>query len=394
MLRGVIICPDQDLGERLQNALEGHRIGILRRVSRYPNMVDLVRFLRATAPQVVFLSVESRADALDVAARIAAQAPGTQIVAVSSTCDPQTLLETMRAGIREFLAPPFEPRPLAEMLFRIEETLEQRPVMIESTDSLFAFLPAKAGVGATTVAVNASLALAEMPDMNVLLADFDLNCGLVGFMLRMDSQYSVVDAAENALDMDENLWPKLVSSIGNLDVLPAGKLNPGFRIEPTQIRHLVEFARRNYKAICVDLSGLMEKFSLELLHEAKKIFLVVTPEIPSLHLARERLEFLRKLDLESRVAMLLNRAEKRHEMALGEIEKLFGLPVFMSFPNDYAGVHKSLTTGKSVSRTSLLGKRFQELAWSMAGKPAPPSEPRRGLLDLLAARKKPALVQS
>ena len=64
---------------------------------------------------------------------------------MSSTCDPQTLLETMRAGIREFLAPPFEPRPLAEMLFRIEETLEQRPVMIESTDSLFAFLPAKAG---------------------------------------------------------------------------------------------------------------------------------------------------------------------------------------------------------------------------------------------------------
>lgn len=392
MLRGAIISPDQELSERLQAALEGQRIAVLRRVYRYPNTVDLVRFLRAAAPQVVFLSVESRADALDVAARIAAGAPGTQVVALNRTCDPPTLLESMRAGIREFVSPPFDSRAISELVARLEEALEQRPVAIESTDALYAFLPAKPGVGSTTVAVNTALALSELPDHDTLLADFDLNCGLVGFMLRLNPQYSVIDAAENALDMDENLWPKLVSSAGRLDVLPSGKLNPGFRIEAAQIRHMVEFARRNYKAICVDLSGLMEKFSVELMHEAKKIFMVVTPEIPSLHLARERLTFLRQLDLESRVALVLNRAEKRHESAQAEIEKLFGRPIFMSLPNDYSGVHAALTAGKSVSKTSPLGKRFHDMAHTLSGKCASASEQKRGLFDLLPLRKKPALA--
>ncbi len=392
MLRSIIISPDLELAESLVGALEGQRVGILRRVSRYPNMVDLVRLLRAVAPQVVFLSVESRPDAVDIAARIEAQAPGTHVVAVNRTCDPPTLLETMRAGIREFLAPPVDGRAQAEMIFRISEQVEQRPPLIESSDSVCAFLPAKPGVGASTVALNVSLALAEQPDYNVLLADFDLNCGMLGFMLKLNPSRSIVDAAENALHMDEKLWPKLVSSIGNLDLLPAGRPNPGFRIDPAQIRHMIEFARRNYKAVCVDLSGLMEKFSIELLHEAKRIFLVVTPEIPSLHLARERLSYLRQLDLESRVSIVVNRASQRHDSSRAEIEKLFGMPIFMSLPNDYAGVQKALTAGEGIARASELGRRFKQFAHLILGKPSDLGEPKRRLLDLVVPRKKPALA--
>ncbi len=393
MLRSVIIAPDQELSDGLQAALDGQRVGVVRVTHRYPNMVDLVRFLRAAAPQVVFLSMESRRDALDVAARVEAHAPGTQVVAFNRSCDPQALLETMRSGIREFIAPPFEPRAINELVYRLEEAVEQRPPVIESTDALFAFLPAKAGVGTTTVAVNTALALAQLPETNVLLADFDLNCGLVGFMLRLESQFSVTDAAENAAEMDENLWPKLVATVGNVDVLPAGKLNPGFRIEIAQIRYLVEFARRNYKAICVDLSGLMEKYSIELLHEAKKIFMVVTPEIPSLHLARERINYLRQLELDGRVALILNRAEKRHDDARAELEKLFGMPVFTTLPNDYLGVHKSLTAGKAVSRETVLGRRFEQLAQTIMNKVPAPKESKRGFLEALMPRKKPVLAQ-
>jgi pilus assembly protein CpaE len=388
MLRGVIICPDQQLADSLQSAAESQRVAIIRRLPRYPNELDLVRFLRAAAPEVVFLSLETRAQALDVAARIAAQAPGTQVVAVHRICDPAILLDAMRAGIREFLAPPFEPGPLGETVSRLTEAIARRPPQIEATDSVYAFLPAKPGVGATTLAVNTSLALASLPDVNVLLADFDLTCGLAGFMLRAEPQFSVVDAAENALNMDENLWPKLVTSVGKLDLLPAGKLNPDFRIESAQLRHLLEFTRRNYRIICADLSGLMEKYSLEILHEAKRIFLVVTPEIPSLHLARERLSYLRSLELGDRVALLLNRSEKRHLSSSEEIEQLFGLPLYMAFPNDYAGVHRALTAGKGVSPSSELGKCFERLAKQLTGGSSAPAQQKPGLLSFFSSRKK------
>ena len=98
MLRGVLICPDQELGDQLASALlESHKVGIARRLDAYPNAVDLARFVRAAAPDVVFLSIETRQAALDTAKLIADQTAGTQVVAINRTCDPPTLLETMRA---------------------------------------------------------------------------------------------------------------------------------------------------------------------------------------------------------------------------------------------------------------------------------------------------------
>src|ERR1700731_3128188 len=110
MLRGVVICPDRELGDRLVAAiLESRQVEMIRRMEAYPNAVDLGRFMRAAAPEIVFLSIETRQVALETAKTIETLAPGTQIVAINRTCDPPTLLETMQAGIREFLSPPFEP---------------------------------------------------------------------------------------------------------------------------------------------------------------------------------------------------------------------------------------------------------------------------------------------
>jgi pilus assembly protein CpaE len=293
----------------------------------------------------------------------------------------------MQAGIREFLSPPFEPALLSEALKRIGDLILLNPPALETTDSVFAFLPAKAGSGATTIAVNTSLALSRITEKGVLLADLDLNSGLVGFMLLLaNSQHSIVDAAENAGELDENLWPKLVSTKDNLDILPSGTMKPGFRIEGAQIRHILNYARRHYSAICVDLSGMMERYSIEILHEAKRVYLVTTAELPALHLAREKLAFLRSQDLAERVSILLNRSQKKGQISLEEMEKLFGMPVFMTFPNDYLGVHHALTLGKQVEVTSPLGSRIRELAQAMAGKKASPAT-KRGLMDMLTRKK-------
>ena len=234
--------------------------------------------------------------------------------------------------------------------------------------------------------------LSQLPQTKTLLADFDLNCGMIAFMLQLDPTHSVVTAAENAHQMDETLWPKLVTTAGDLDVLPAGKLAPGHRIDGMQIGHLVEFARRHYQAICLDLSGILEKFSVELLHESKEIFLVCTPEVPSLHLAREKLHFLRGLDLEGRVKVLLNRAQRQSLIPVSEVEKVLGVPVYMSFPNDYLGVHRALTSGKHVSASSELGAGFAALAGAIRNGEPPKPKSKSGLLDLLRPRRKTAAI--
>jgi len=386
MLRGIIICPDVDLNERLEAILtEIGIVSITRTLDRYPSSLELLRFLRAHAPQVVFVSTESTAKAMEIAREVEKSTPGVQIVAISRFVDPQILLEVMRAGIREFASLPFDRQALVDALVRIRDTVQARPPAIEATHQVFSFLPSKAGVGTSTLALNAAVAMSRVPDSSVLLSDFDLNSGMVRFMLKLDSAYCVTDAAEHALEMDESLWPTMVTTIDKLDVLHAGKLNPDLRIEPTQIRHLMEFMRRNYSALCFDMSGNLERYSLEIMHESKRIFLVCTPEIPSLHLAREKYLYLKQLDLGERVAVLLNRQPKRSVITPQQIEQLLGVPIYMTFPNDYQGVQRAMTAGHWVDPGCELGRQFTSLAHCMLeAKSAPAPEPKKRFIEFFS----------
>src|SRR5260221_14722992 len=208
MLRDILICPDADITWRLDSVLdEIGMVSIRRTLDHYPNSLELLRFLRAHAPQVIFLSTESMAKALEIANEVEKSTPGVQLVAVSRFVDPQILLEVMRARIREFASLSFDALALTESLQRTRAALEARPPEIEVTDQVFSFLPSKAGVGTSTIALNASIAMSRLPNTNVLLTDFDLNSGMVRFMLKLDNTYCVTDAAEHSLDMDESLWP-------------------------------------------------------------------------------------------------------------------------------------------------------------------------------------------
>jgi pilus assembly protein CpaE len=380
MLRGLIISPDIDLAERLTRALnELGLVAVVRAFDHYPTAVELTRAIRATAPELTFIAVDSMPKVQEILKSLEADAPGMQMIAVSRDTDPQILLESMRVGIREFVASPFPRQALHESIGRIAEQLRKRPALVTTTDQIYSFLPSKAGVGTSTLALNISVALSKMPDTGVILSDFDMNSGMMRFMLKLTNEYSVGDACEHSGAMDEALWPQLVTKLGNLDVLHAGKLNPNIRIEAAQIRHLIDFLRRNYRVLCFDLSGNLEKYSIEIMHESKRIFLVCTPEIPSLHLAREKFLFLKSLDLEDRISVLVNRCQKRQVISNDQIEQILGLPVQMIFPNDYQGVHKSVTLGRWIDFNSDLGKHVHYFASNLlegrkSGSPQSPAK--------------------
>jgi pilus assembly protein CpaE len=288
----------------------------------------------------------------------------------------------MRAGIREFLARPFEREPVLDALRNAKELLDRKPPQHSVTSQVFAFIPSKAGVGTSTLALNVSAAIARRPDTRVLLSDFDLNSGMLRFMLKLQNEYSVLDAVEHSEQMDEDLWPQLVTSIDRLDVLHAGRINPNLRIDPGQIRNLVYFMRRNYHALFFDLSGNLERYSLEIMQESKRVLLVCTPEIPSLHLAREKLAFLRSLELDSRVAIVLNRCSKKPLFTKDQVEDVLGMPVLRTFGNDYHGVNRAVTAGKWLEPESELGTQFTDFAAELLDKKATaPTETKRRFLE-------------
>ncbi len=308
-------------------------------------------------------------------------APGLQVIAVHGSCEPHVLLEAMRMGIREFIPEPLEASALREALIRAADQLVKRPVGVAMTDLVYSFVPAKQGSGTTSIAVNTAIALAKLDDTHTLLVDLDLNSGLVQFMLKIENMHSVVEATEHAAEMDETLWQELVTPAGNLDILHAGGLNPNHRIDPIQVRSLMEFVRRNYRAVCADLSGNLERYSIEVMQESRLIFVVCTPELPSLHLARQKCQFLESLEFGDRIRILLNRSPKRPVISDDDIEELLGRTVYMKFPNDYQCVHNAMSAGRPIDAASELGRQCDKLAHTLLDKVAAPESLKRRFVE-------------
>jgi len=382
MLRAVAICPDLGMLESLVRSLAATgRVHVPRELDVYPAEIDLIRVVRAHSPDVLFLSVDSLDEAMRIYRALERNSLDLPVVAVGKTCEPSLLLEVMRAGIREFLAMPFEPTTVNETINHLNEICSHRTTTVAATDQVYSFIPSKQGVGTSTVALNTAISLSRHPNTPTLLIDMDMSQGIIGFMLKLNNSHSIVEAAENALKLDESLWPQLVSRLGAMDVIHSGRYSPEYRIEIADIRVIIEFARRLYRIICIDLSGNLEKYSLDLMQESKRVFLVVTPEIPSLHLAREKLAFFKSLDLSDRVSVLLNRSHKRSLVSAAQIEDLLGVSVLCSLSNDYHGVHRALQAGRAVDQSSELGKQFNQLANMILEKNTGEPEMKRKLIE-------------
>jgi len=337
-------------------------ITLCRTFASYPDGVDFVRTLRAHAPDVVFLSFETPDKASAIVKFLETEAKGVQTIGVDRIGDAKTLRTIMRAGIREVVTDPFDTSMMLDALGTVSTRLGSQPVQHATTNQIFSFVPSKAGVGASTLALNVSAAMARRPDTRVLLSDFDMNSGMMRFLLKLQNQYSVADAVEYTTNLDENLWPQLVTTFERFDVLHAGRVNPHIRIDPSNIRGLIEFMRRNYRALCFDHSGNLERYSLEIMQESRKILIVCTPEIPSLHLAREKMHFLRDLDLENRIGILLNRTTKKPLFNKEQVEEVLKAPVIATIGNDYHGINRAVANGTWIDWKSEMGVQVTELA--------------------------------
>lgn len=154
----------------------------MRVIDHYAEVVELSRAIRAHGAQLVFVTTDSVEHVVAVAERLDQIQPGIQVVAVGPSSSPDTLMALMRGGIREFLSSPFDPMQVDECLARIADNLKRRPVVPNTTDRVYSFLPSKPGVGASTLAVSASFAI----------------------------------AAQKTMELDENVWEQLVSKAGRL----------------------------------------------------------------------------------------------------------------------------------------------------------------------------------
>lgn len=379
-MRGIVICPNVALRQEFEDAAAQYNLVLAKKLDSYPTLETFGRLARAWAPEVIFLSLENHEAATALCRHMDSEFPDLQKVAIHSSPDPATFKLALRLHVRELLVAPFHKAELEQALSDVANHLEKHPINMGCSDRFYAFTPAKAGSGASTIAANVTRAFAAMPKVHSLLADFDTHSGVAGFLFNVEHDFSVSEAAERSRDLDDQTWANLVKPVGNIDLLLSGAPRlAGDAPDDKLVSQLLDFMRRNYDVVTADLSDTFDEMSLTVLREASRIFLVTTPELPALRLAKQKLMLFRRLELEDRVSLVLNRVTKRMELNIEEIEKTVGLQVTASFPSDYVSVTKSI---REAQMPANLASQFQNFAETLFTKQ--PQEKKQRFIERFA----------
>jgi pilus assembly protein CpaE len=368
-MRAILIVPDPELRRELVAALgEFPEIELVRESTAYPEPDELLRIVRARRPDFVFIAFEDYAHFQALATAIDDRLPGLPVICVARAADPLDLIpKLMRLGVRELLAAPITHEKMGDAIASVARQLAKHPAPLVRLGDLYAFLPAKPGVGSSTITVSTSCALAEELHVRTLLLDCDLMAGVTKFLLKLGNSSSIVNAMEHADSLDEDLWTQMVGHWDGLEVLHAGELAPPATLTAAGLEVVLGFARAQYDTICADLASSLDPFTVQILHEARRIFLVTTPELVPLYMTADRFRHLKELGLADKVSLLLNRKNPAHRgLSDSEVAQLAGLPIAHQFSNDYPGVQGAILEGVPVSQRSGLGQCILALARSLA----------------------------
>jgi pilus assembly protein CpaE len=279
-----------------------------------------------------------------------------------------TLLEAMRLGAAEYLPQPVDPTELDKALLRALRRCATAPAETTRTAQrgrVFGVFSAKGGAGVTTAAANLAVELRHATGKPTLLIDLDIEFGGAALALGLQPRYTLFDAVRSLHRLDDNLLASLLVHHGSgLDVLASPAVpNSGEPLTREQIRALLEFVRRRYEYVVVDLARVVNPVALSVFEQADDLFVIVTPDLPALRNTKKVLPLLRQTNGHGgrRVRVVLNRCTPHDVISRADASSALGIELFWTLPGDDPAVGLATAAGTPVSATDKRSRFASEL---------------------------------
>lgn len=347
MSRFVLITPNGDFERLVRLAVAGmHGSLQVFQVDYLPDGPgDVLRQMVGEPPEVLILGPGISVDgSLKLASVVDLQYPEISVI-LAAPSTPDTVLQAMRAGVRDLLDPGADPDTIRVMLERASLAAAGRrrglaPQASEHMDNgapgrIIAVMSPKGGVGKTTVATNLAIGLGKAAPMSVVIVDLDLQFGDVASGLLLEPEFTITDAVLGAASQDSMVLKTY------LTVHPAGiyalcaprtpiEMD---RITAAHISHLLNQLRHEFQYIVVDTAPGLGEHVLATLEQATDAVWICGMDVPSIRGIRTGFQILDELALvpEQR-HIVLNMADRRAGLSLKDVEATIGAPVDIVLP--------------------------------------------------------------
>ncbi len=312
---------------------------------------------------------------LDGLNAIRTHAEGVPVVVLTGLASESLALRAVQAGAQDYLVKgTFDSETLARTLRHAVVRHHSRadaskPELSREPGRVVGFLGVKGGVGTTTIACHVAAELKKLTGGRVLLMDLGGGANSIGFLMRAAGPYTILDASNDILRLDETRWEKLVvREPGGLDIIQSAGLAVLEDQQPksAKARFVVRFVRSLYQWIVIDL-GRLCPFSAVMAEEVSSLFLTSTCDVLSLNEAKSVAQKLHDAGLDRLLRLTLNRTPRRMGFSSEELRKILGVAIDATLPDCTRDFETAALDGKALGQSRDFQKHIVGMAARIAG---------------------------
>jgi pilus assembly protein CpaE len=326
------------------------------------------------SPALILLDVMlPKLDGYQVATKIRqdeGQTAHVPIIMLTAEREVEQKVRGLRAGADDYLIKPFHP---AELLARIKSLLARfapRDALVgrPPLGRILAFYGAKGGVGTTTIAINAAIALHRELGRKVCLVDGNLQFGdhrvFLDLGLDKKSVVDIVSAPSIDVDLIRQVIVKHDSGVDLLLAPPSPETAE--LVTPEHMPIVLDHLKGLYDYILIDIDKRLDDINLGILEAAETVFVVMTADLSCLKNVRLVLETVGHLGYEKqKVQLVLNRSNAFTGINVKNAEGALKRTIDHQVVNEYRGAISALNSGAPFMFTkadSILGRSLLDFA--------------------------------
>lgn len=330
------------------------------------------RFQNQSTPNLLIVeSTASREKLLsDLAALADVCQPDTKVVVFGQINDVILYRELIRQGVSEYLVAPSTLLHLIDVvsgLYRGEAT--------QPLGRILAFVPARGGVGASTIAHNCAWHIARARSVETTLVDLDIAFGTALLNFNAEAGTGFLDALAQPDRIDALLLERLLIKLGPKLTLLAttGGIQHDIQCEVPAVESILSVLRTNVPFAVLDVPHVWLPWTRMVLRQADQIIIIAEPELSSLRNAKylvDHLKAARPNDPPPRLVLNKVGQPRRMEILPADFTKALGVEVSQSIPSDPHTFVGALNNGKMLLEmfpTSKPAESLSALSSSLTG---------------------------
>ncbi|MBR1200942.1 AAA family ATPase [Bradyrhizobium sp. AUGA SZCCT0240] len=368
LTRSRIICfvSDELSAAALRKGLEGSNLTI-----RRGNIRNAIKMLETdTELFALVVDISGIDDPFTELERLASVCPpDVEVALIGENREITFYRELMELGLTEYL-----PKPLTRdfVLAQLRPKLlgDVAPSAADRGGHVISICGAQGGAGATSIAINLALQLAETTKAKVALLDLHLQNGETAVMLGVRPGPGLRIALENPMRADTLFLERAAIDINERVCLISADedLDAQLDISEAGVRHVLGLLRQRFNYIVVDIPVPFPPSIHPVITLSRHVLVLLEAEVTGLRNAHALRNAVTNIAGKDRVFTLLNRADRPGGLPRATIVKALGAEPDMVIPDLGKGMTQAVNLGiPALKHVSKLRRHLAPIVREIAG---------------------------